>query len=196
MSETQKIEELWHSAEDAAALGDIRKVVSVLEHLSNIGCVEALSAIGTIYEAGGGNVDKDAEQAVKWFQKALEFSEDPVAHVGLGRAYYYSLGGLRKDYERALFHFNRAFETDLPEAALYMGILAYEGVAIEKNTLKAKKYFKQSASHGYCLSYVYLARLAFFNKQFIKALFSFFRAYLMAWNIGRKDPSDRRLIGM
>lgn len=196
MTKLQDIDELWRNVESAASLGDSRDVIFALEQLSNAGCVEVLSTIGTLYEAGGQNLDKDAEQAVKWFQRSLEFSDDPVAHVGLGRACYYNLGGVIQDYERASFHFNKAYQDGFPEAALYMGICAYEGLAIEKNILKAEEYFKQSASQGYCLAYLYLARLSVINKRFIKASYFVLTAYLKTWKIRRKDPSDRRLIGM
>jgi TPR repeat protein len=82
----------WEQADRAANAGDIAGVLFLLRSLVDKGVWAACARIGEIYERGGKGVPRDMEQAIRWYREAVFEADDPVAHLGLGRAYLYGDG--------------------------------------------------------------------------------------------------------
>jgi TPR repeat protein len=191
-----KLEPLWEKAVTAADNGDTHGVVFLLKALAHRGVPQVFSIIGTLYESGGRNLNVDLNEAVKWYRKALVEFDDPIAHLGIGRAYYNGTGGVQQDFGKAFFHFQKAYRAEIPESGVYLGIMAYNGIAIKKDAYKAMEYFKTSAAHDFCLAYVYLVRIEFSFGHFIKAIKALLKAISLLHRLKKDDPSDRRLMGV
>ena len=79
---------------------------------------------------------------------------NPIAHFNLGVKYQH---GEKKDYQKALHHYQTALDEGFLPAALNIGDLYFLGFLGEKNETKAKEYYEFSLNSGYELAYGYLA---------------------------------------
>lgn len=188
------LDPLWQKADEAAQKGDFAGVLFILKTLADKGVWQAYARIGEIYEAGGGNIVKDAEQALKWYRRAVFEGDDAVAHLGLGRAYYFGVG-VERDVSQALDHLRRAFSAGLPQAGIYLGIAYYSGVGVDRDISKARTHFEFAASQDYFIAYFYLARIAFSQYKFLHGLVLCVKGWLLGARITKQDPGDPRLLG-
>jgi len=60
--------------------------------LAEEGCNEALSYIGSIYELGGENVDRDYDKAKYYYEKSIQRFGSVAAYLGLVRIHFNSSG--------------------------------------------------------------------------------------------------------
>ncbi len=126
----------------------------------------------------------------------MQECNDPIGHIGLGRAYYDGSGGLQQNFNKALVHFEKAYAAHLPESGIYMGLMTYKGLATKKDIMKAKEYFEFSSAHEFCLAYIYLARINFSSGHIFKAVKLLSKGVRLINSIKKVDRSDRRLIGI
>lgn len=187
---------LWEKANAAAEKGDNLGVVFLLESLADKGVWRALARIGELYEAGGGNLEKNLSNAVKWYRKSVFECDDPVAHLGLGRIYYEGVAGVQQDSSKALFHFQKAYINEMPQAGIYLGIIYYFGVGIEKDKLKAREYFKFAAENDYFLAYAYLARIEFSSGHTFSGIRLTLKSWMLMVRLTKVNPEDPRLLGV
>jgi hypothetical protein len=191
-----RLDPLWEKAVAAAEKGDNTGVVFLLRSLGNKGVWQAWAAMGELYESGGGNLEKSLNEAVKWYQMAIYECDDPIAHLGMGRAYYNGTGGVQQDFIKAFFHFQKAYLARMPESGIYMGLMTNHGIATEKNIAKAKEYFEFSAAHDFCIAYIHLARIEFNAGHIFNAIKCFIKANSLLKKLKKVDPNDRRLMGV
>jgi len=189
------LEALWQKADDAAQREDFRGVLFVLRSLADKGIWQANARIGEIYEAGAKGVAKDTREALKWYRKAVFEGDDPIGHLGLGRAYFEGKHTDR-DFLKAQMHLQNAYSAKIPQAALYLGIIHYSGAGVVTDVSKAADYFKVAADASYFLAYGYLARIALSEGKILKGLKLFFQGWRAMIKISKKDPNDPRLLGI
>jgi len=189
------LEPLWQKADEAAKAGDFPGVVFILKSLADKGVWQASARIGELYESGASGFAADQQQALRWFRKAIFDGDDPVAHLGLGRAYYEG-NGVDRDYTVALQHFKKASAAGLHAADVYLGLMYYFGVGVPQDVLKAERTFDTPAAAGYPIACFYLARIALSRRSYAR----FVRLWIKGWLTGarmlRKDPGDQRLLGI
>jgi TPR repeat protein len=188
------LEPLWQKVDEAAQRGDFSGVLFVLKTLADKGVWQAYGRIGEIYETGGGNVVKDPEQALKWYRRAVFEGDDPVGHLGLGRAYYDGTN-VERDFSLALTHFKKAFAAGLPPAGIYLGIMYYSGIGVDRDIFQAREYFEFAVSHDYFIAYFYLARIAFSQHKYFHGLTLCVKGWLLGARVTKQDPGDPRLLG-
>lgn len=186
---------LWVKADEAAKSGDYQGLLFALKRLADEGVWQAYARIGEVYEAGGGGVEADIAEALKWYRKAVFEGDDPVAHLGLGRAHYNGEFADR-DFVRAFSHFQKAFAAKNPEAAIYLGIMYYFGVGVTRDIARAVEYFEFAASAGYFLAYGYLARIALAEGRMFRSAVFLIKGWLLMVRVSMKDPNDRKLLGI
>lgn len=186
---------LWQKAQQAADRGDIRGLLFVWKSLAEQGAWHICARIGEIYERGSADVKADFSEALSWYRRAVFEADDPVAHVGLGRAYYNG-HGVDSNYSTALHHFKKADKGGVPEARLYLGLMYYRGTAVERNTQIAEDYFHAAVSDDFAVAYAYLARIALSRGRLLKASVLFCRGVALGRRIAAKDPTDPRLLGL
>lgn len=189
------LDPLWGKAEEAAKRGDVAGVLFLWKALADKGVWQAYARIGELYERGADGVDKNLDQALSWYRKAVFEGDDPVAHVGLGRAYY-SGTGVELDYVSALRHFEKAFAGGLPEAGIYLGIMYYGGIGTQRDVRRAEKYFEFAAGSEYFFAYFKLARIAFDEGRYLRGVRLWVTGWLLGLRLSKEDPHDPRLLGI
>jgi len=189
------LDPLWRKANEAAERGDMPGVLFVWKALAEKGVWQAYARIGEVYERGAKDIEKDASQALAWYRKAVFEGDDPVAHIGLGRAYYNG-SGVEQDFDAAYKHFQVAHNYKLPEAGVYLGLMYYRGVIVQRDVRKAEELFKIAASADFPGAYAYLARIAFFEGSLLTAVRLFLKGVVLGVRIAKKDPNDPRLLGI
>jgi TPR repeat protein len=112
-----------------------------------------------MYERGAPGVEKDQEQALRWYRRAVFEGDDPIAHLGLGRAYGNGKA-TAVNYELAFQHYSAAHRHGLPASGIYLGFMHYRGHGMPRDLSKAEHYFKIAADAGYPAAFVYLAKIA------------------------------------
>lgn len=189
------LDPLWKKAQEAAERGDMPGLLYVWNALAAHGVWQIYSRIGWLYELGADGVERDMEQALHWYRKAVFEGDDPLGHVGLGRAYYNG-NGVDNDYRVAFEHFQKAYQGGLPDAAVYLGIMYQSGVGVEQDVREAQRCFDFAASKDYFFAYFKLARIAFNERQFLKAAWLCLKGWYLGLSLSRRDPSDPRLLGV
>ena len=189
------LDPLWAKVEQAAAREDMPGVLFILRALADKGVWQAYARIGEIYERGAKGIDKDPAQALQWYRRALFDGDDPVAHMGLGRAYYSGVG-TERDYRAARKHLDKALADGIPDAAIYLGMIYYGSLDVSQDKERAKKYFLIAANAEYFFAYFKLARIAFDERNYIKGLWLSLKGWFLGFKISRLNPNDPRLVGL
>lgn len=189
------LQALWDKADKAAGRGDMPGTLFVWKALVDQGVWQLCARIGELYETGAVGIDKDAEQAVHWYRRAVFEGDDAIAHLGLGRAHYNGRGA-EVNRKLALQHYLAAYRYGLPASGIYLGLMHYQGVEVPKDAPKAEHYFQFAADAGYPAAFAALAKIALSQLRIFRAGRLFVRGVLLGVRIARKDPNDPRLIGM
>jgi TPR repeat protein len=187
------LEVTWQQIEIAADDGDHRKVILLLKRLDRLGVWRATSRIGEIYELGANEVEKNLEEAVKWYRKAVFESDDPVAHMGLGRIYYQGCSMVPRDLQKARQHLNKAYENDNPQAGIYLGLMSMFGLGVEKNLTTAEMFFSAAAAAGFPIAYTYLANTSALSGKLFKSIIMLGKGYLLTAKLKLRDRSHPNL---
>ena len=193
-NEPDPLDDLWGKAQEAAEKGDMKRLLSIWTELANRGVWQIYSSIGLLYERGASGVEKQIDKALHWYRKAVSEGDDPIAHVGLGRAYYDGQG-VQQDLAVARMHFESAYSAGLPESGIYLGMMYQSGVGVGRDMQKAEECFKFSADAGYFFAYFKLARIAIDQHQYLRAIVLCVRGWAMGFRVAKRDANDPRLLG-
>lgn len=102
------------------------------------GDAKAQNNVAAYYKNNG-----DCESAYYWYQKAVK-QGDPVAEYGMGQCC--AIGcGTEQNYRVAAFHFRRAADKGVKEAALALAEMYERGWGVEKDTHQAA-YWRRRAN--------------------------------------------------
>lgn len=180
------------------AIADFSKItadeaLSEFLALIDLGCDQAFSFVGNIYECGGRNVGRDYAKARFYYEKSVETVGSVAAYLGLIRLYYYGLG-VESDYKKAFeYCCNLSEKTDDPYANFYLGRMYMDGCFVAKDLEKAMHYFKRSWGKGYVFGLTYLG-ICFQKKgRNVRGWVIRMKAGLSAYRIARKDIGDWRI---
>ena len=193
--EKDPLEPLWNKATQAGNAGDFPGLIFAWRALVEHGVVQVCAHIGQVYETGGEGIEKDINQALFWYRKAIFECDDPLAHLGLGRAYYNGVGEA-KNIEQARKHFEAAHSYGLPQARIYLGVMYYFGNGVECDVELAKKYLESAAADGFAYAYLLLARFALHERRLFEAISTAVKGWRLGKKIADKDPTDPRLLGI
>jgi TPR repeat protein len=186
---------LWNKSYEAAEKGDMAGVLYVWKSLAEQGVWQLHARIAEVYERGANGVDANIEQALQWYRRAVYEGDDPVAHLGLGRAYYTGIG-VDRDFSEALKHFKKASSHGLPDAAVYLGLMYFRGHGVDRDITQAEVYFQLGADASYFIALYMLARIACGKGKFITAARLFLKGWFLARRILDNGPDDPRLLGI
>lgn len=172
--EKNDLDALTEQAELAIGKGDIQRLIVLYQRMEQLGVWQASARIGELYETGFGDgvhrFEKNLDEAVKWYRKSVFESDDPVAHLGLGRIYYEGSSTVKKDMLKAQVHLKKAYDNNLPQAGIYLGAMSMFGVGVEKNLADAERFFSTAATGGFPLAYRYLANIAASSGKFLRTI--------------------------
>lgn len=154
-SEDEEAENIWQEYDEAEEIGINYNSLSADEliALANNGDVYAMDTLGAAYEFGEDKevigvlgIEKDFEEAVKWYRKAAEQGFD-IAQDSLGNCYY--LGhGVDEDYVKAVKWYRKAAEQGLCTAQDSLGDCYYYGRGVDEDDAEAVKWYRKAAEQG------------------------------------------------
>lgn len=101
--------------------------------------------LGRMYFDGEG-VDKDYQEAAKWYHKAAEQGE-VRAQNNLG-VMYANGEGVDQDYEEAVRLYGAAAEKGVAFAQSNLGVMYAEGRGVDQDYKKAEKWYRKAAEQG------------------------------------------------
>lgn len=110
------------------------------------GVPEAQHDMGALYVAGHGQVKRDLNRAVWWFNEAAN-NGVPNAIYNLGVLYHQGMG-VDKSLEKAISLYRRAASLGHAEAQYNLGIANIEGIGVPYNPGRAARFFESAALKG------------------------------------------------
>ncbi len=110
------------------------------------GYAPAQTLLGTCYEKGYG-VEKDPEQAIKWYRKACE-QNDAQAQCNLGKCYEKGIG-VEKDPNQAIKWYRKACEQNYAEAQNHIGECYQKGIGVAKNPDLAFQWYQKATAQNH-----------------------------------------------
>jgi TPR repeat protein len=183
----------WDRAERAAEEGDHRELVLLLCRLHGMGQWRVTAQIGSMYELGGQGVDIDVEQALLWYRRAVFESDDPLAHLGLGRLYFAGSAVEPQNLDAARCHLEKAFAKGRPEAGIHLGLMYMHGHGVGKDVAAAERYFIAAGEADFPLAFHYLARSSFLRGDYRRCLGYLVREQRLRFRLRRQDRSHPNL---
>lgn len=165
-SEDEEAANIWQEYDEAEEIGINYNSLSADEliALANNGDVYAMDTLGAAYEFGEDKevigvlgIEKDFEEAVKWYRKAAEQGFD-IAQDSLGNCYY--LGhGVDEDYVKAVKWYRKAAEQGNDDAKTNLGWCYYCGFGVSENVQKAEELLLDAANEDNNLAMLRLGHI-------------------------------------
>ena len=169
-SEDEEAANIWQEYDEAEEIGINYNSLSADEliALANNGDVYAMDTLGAAYEFGEDKevigvlgIEKDFEEAVKWYRKAAEQGFD-IAQDSLGNCYY--LGhGVDEDYVKAVKWYRKAAEQGLCTAQDSLGDCYYYGRGVDEDDAEAVKWYRKAAEQGLDTAQHSLGKCSYFG---------------------------------
>ncbi len=128
---------------DAFRAGDAGQARDVWTPLAEEGDAAAQYSLAKLYEKGGGPIERDLTQAVKWYEMAAAQGL-PAAQNNL--ALMYAQGrGVEANAERAAELWRSAAEQDYPWGQYNLGLAYFRGHGVEIDRTEATAWFRRAA---------------------------------------------------
>ena len=191
MTDENKINR-WNEAVDAHRNNDKKAALFLLRSLANDGELASYREIANIYDIGGGGIERDYVEAMKWYKKALDEADDAWGAYGLGRIYYQG-NGVDVDYEKAAHYFELAANSELTIADLMLGRMYLYGFGVEKSLKNAKFHLQKAAADGNVYAIKNLSAAEFKSGNIFKGIFLNIKGVLLHAVILLKNKRDTRL---
>jgi TPR repeat protein len=195
--EVNDIDQLTAQAEHAIVEGDILRLISLYQRMEELGVWQVTARIGELYEMGYRHgkhtFEKNLDEAVKWYRKAVFESDDPVAHLGLGRIYYEGSVSVKKDLLKARGHLQKAYDSNLPQAGIYLGMMSMFGAGTGENMVDATRFFSSAALGGFPLGYRYLAKIEASSGNFFRAIEALGKGFILTLRLKIQDRNHPNL---
>jgi len=131
--------------EESRGPSDSERILPILVRRATRGEADAQFSLGFCY-ANGAGVDKDEEEAVRWYRKAAEQGH-AFAQCDLGLCYGSGVGIAKNEQEAARWC-RKAAEQGDPRAQFYLGICYKHGKGVQKSFAEAYKWFNVAAAQG------------------------------------------------
>ena len=127
-------------------LYDLEFVPELIKKIAEQGDSTAQILLGGMYEGGYG-VEKDYEEAEKWFRKSAEQGDDR-GQVDLGNMYLNGTG-VEKNYAEAVKWYRKSAEHGNFNAMELLGSMFEQGKGVEQDYEEAVKWYKKAAEKGH-----------------------------------------------
>jgi TPR repeat protein len=109
------------------------------------GDAEAQYSVGIRYFAGIG-VEKDEQEAMKWYRKAAEQNLAKAQYALTFR--YYHGSGVEKDYKEAAHWCRKAADQNYPSALYQLGIFYAKGAGVSKDEKEAVSWYRKAGEQS------------------------------------------------
>jgi TPR repeat protein len=195
--EVNHLDALIVQAELAIVNGDIPQLIVLYERMAQLGVRKTSALIGELYEAGfvsgPHKFEKNLDEAIRWYRQSVFESDDPGAHLGLGRIYYEGSPTIKKDLLKAQAHLQKAYEKNLPQAGIYLGAMSMFGIGVEKNLADAERFFLKAAGGEFPLAYRYLANIAAGSGKFFRTFEMLVKEFILSSKLRIQDRNHPNL---
>jgi TPR repeat protein len=181
--------ERWNAAGDLHDSGDVAGAVFQLKRLADEGFSPALAELGNKYEFGGGGIDADWVEAVRWYRKSIEAIDDVRSHIGLARIYLQS-AELDLDSSLSFYHLKVLADTDIMAGWFGLGLAYQHGIGTGVDLDAAETCFRRAVDKGHLLAGTHLAQVLLANEKpgGFKAAFRFIPRVLWMKLFRSDDP--------
>ena len=127
---------------------DINKALTLATRAADENYPAAMMFAGNVYLNGKQGKAQDIPLAIKWFKRAADLG-DAGGMLHLGVAYLAdNVPGVPKDEASGLFWIKRSAELGNPGAMKILSRMYYEGMATDKNVIKARYWYNQAVQLG------------------------------------------------
>lgn len=150
--------ERWHEVADLYDSGDVAGAVFRLKRLANEGFSLAFAELGDKYEFGGGGIDVNFAEAVKWYKKSVEAIDDVRSHTGLARIYLHS-NELDPDRSLSFYHLKLLANTGTMAGWFGLGFAYQHGIGTAVNLDAAEECFRHAVEKGHLVAGTHLAQV-------------------------------------
>lgn len=147
MDDEMGAEELSKLAGDFYDKGYRKRGFALYKKAADLGYAKAQHIVAFCYQYGLGT-KKDGNEAVRWYQKAVE-QEHPQSICYLANCYAEGYCGLERDTDKALQLWQKAADLGDKEAMFILGNLYLDGFYVEQNREEAIKWYRQAAQQNY-----------------------------------------------
>jgi TPR repeat protein len=187
------LREAWEQVHLAADEGDHQTLLRLLKQLDCMGVSHATARIGEFYELGAIGIEKDVDEAARWYRKAVLESDDPVAHLGLGRIYHEGSATVERNLQTAREHLMRAYDGDMSQAGIYLGQMSMFGAGVTRNLVEADRFFMVAAAGGFPIAYTYLANTAAMSGKFVRTIQMLIKGFFLTVRLKIRDRNHPNL---
>lgn len=150
---------------------DYQTALKILKPLAEQGDSQAQVTLGVMYDYGQG-VDRDPEEAMKWYIKAAK-QGIPVVQHDVGVKYFQGMG-VQQSYEKAAYWWEQSANAGLADSQFNLGLMYYRGLGLKKDYNKARELFQKAAEQGHSHAQYSLAVMNAFGqgmeKNYVEAL--------------------------
>jgi len=160
----EEFKDRWYEVADLHDSGDVAGAVFQLQRLANEGFSPALAELGDKYECGGGGIDIDLAEAVKWYKKSVEAIDDVRSHIGLARIYLQSKE-LDPDRSLSFYHLKLLADADTMVGWFGLGLAHQHGIGTEVDMDASETCFRHAVEKGHLVAGTHLAHVLFANDK-------------------------------
>ncbi len=125
---------------------DLDRGLRTMHKAADLNYARAFAELGYIYSEGTGGTPVDHEQAVKWFEKAVEKGR-PDAMNGLALQYDFGWG-VERDHKKAVELYEQAVARGDTQGMTNLGFAYHAGLGVERDDAKAASLFQQVLDLG------------------------------------------------
>ncbi len=150
--------ERWYEVADLHDSGDIAGAVFQLKRLASEGFAPALAELGDKYETGGGGIEMDWSEAVDWYKKSVETTDDVRSHLGLARIYLQSKE-LDPDRTLSFYHLKLLADSDIMAGWFGLGLAHQHGIGTDIDLDAAENCFRRAIDKGHLVAGTHLAHI-------------------------------------
>ncbi len=173
MSALDNIFDVYELGCEFADDGDDRSVMCML-YAAHSGCAEAQALLAEMYRYGNG-VERDLQEALKWYKAAAEKGEMDAQYC-LADMYYFGRDGVEKDLQEALKWYRAAAESGNRSAIYTLGHMYYYGDGVEQDYNQAYYWFDKDGFRE--LPYYICADMYFYVDKHYESAFRLYESAL------------------
>lgn len=141
-------------------LGDVKDDVEAVreyEKLANTGNTEAQFKLGFCYDMGLGGLQRNDEEAARWYRKAAANKKHLRAQFQLGVLALGGRGGMKKGEDEAYEWFKGPARKSDAKSEFYMGLFYKFGLARHRSDdATADNWFRKAYKHGFKEAYMFM----------------------------------------
>lgn len=192
----EKQEKMWDQAVKLFLSGNMAAAAEIFLHLAKADYKGAAFMVGSVLSDSTNGSKANLEEAMFWYQKAVDDEKDTEAMLALA-ALYVSRGGA-EDATKAVKLIEQAAEMEDIGALSTLGSIYEDGYMniVLPDVQAAEAYFARAAAHGGVYAMLRLSNLSWGKRHLLRWLYWRMKAIWTTLGIAITNPEDARLMGV